>query len=261
MRALVCTAALAASLAAQQRPSLNDGEDHGDAPYLLEDGWKPLFAGPDLTAWRAAGAGKNEWVTCKGILWDRLLGPTRLGCVGSPGDRLLNSLAGRTVNLATEEKFGDAELYLEFLLAKGSNSGVYLHGLYEVQVFDSYGSTEPVTSSDAGGIYHRWIDNHGVGGSAPSRNVSRPPGQWQSYHIWFQAPRFDGAGKKTNNAKFLKVVYNGFSVQQNVEVNGPTRAAMEISEAPRNPLMLQGDHGPVAYRNVYIRALRPIIER
>ena len=96
------------------------------------------------------------------------------------------------MNLVTDQKFGDIELYLEFMLAKGSNSGVYLHGLYEVQIFDSYGSTEPMTSSDGGGIYHRWIDNHGVGGSAPSRNASRRPGEWQSYHIWFRAPRFDG---------------------------------------------------------------------
>ena len=79
------------------------------------------------------------------------------------------------------------------MLAKGSNSGVYMHSLYECQIFDSWGSTEPVTSSDGGGIYHRWIDNHGVGGSAPSRNASRRPGEWQSYHIWFRAPRFDAA--------------------------------------------------------------------
>ena len=100
-----------------------------------------------------------------------------------------------------------------------------------------------------------------MGGSKPSAQRIAPPGQWQSYHIWFQAPRFDAAGKKVANAKFLRVVYNGFSVQENVEVEGGTRAAMEIPEAPLNPLMLQGDHGPVAYRNIYVRPLRPIIER
>src|ERR1051326_6330254 len=164
---------------------------------------------------------------------------------------MLNGPHGRTVNLATDQKFSDIELYLEFMLAKGSNSGVYLHGLYEVQIFDSYGSTEPVTSSDCGGIYHRWIDNHGVGGSAPSRNASRRPGEWQSYHIWFRAPRFDASGKKTENAKFIRALFNGLSVQSNVEVDGPTRAAMNIPEAAGNPIMLQGDHGPVAFRNVY----------
>jgi hypothetical protein len=173
----------------------------------------------------------------------------------------MNGPAGRTANLVTEEKFGDIELYLEFMLAKGSNSGVYLHGLYEVQVFDSYGSTEPVKSSDGGGIYHRWINNQGVGGSAPRLNASRMPGQWQSYYILFQGPRFDGSGKKTANAKFLRVIYNGTMVQEDVEVDGPTRAAMDIAEAATNPIMLQGDHGPVAFKDIYWRPLRPLIER
>jgi hypothetical protein len=79
--------------------------------------------------------------------------------------------------------------------------------------------------------------------------------------VWFQAPRFDATGKKTTNAKFLRVVYNGLSVQKEVECEGPTRAAMEIPEAPMGPLMIQGDHGPVALRNIYIRPLRPIIDR
>src|SRR2546425_4789963 len=236
---------------------------HGEPPYLLEDGWTPLLNGKDLTGWRGQSAGENQWLTTTGILWERLLGPTRLQPAPrtAPGGVILNGPNGRTVNLVTEQKLGDTELYLEFMLAKGSNSGVYLHGLYEVQIFDSYGSTEPVTSSDCGGIYHRWINNKGVGGSAPSRNVCRPPGQWQSYHIWFRAPRFDASGRKTENAKFIRVVFNGLSVQINVEVDGPTRAAMNIPEAVANPIMLQGDHGPVAFRNVYWRPLRQIVER
>lgn len=251
----------AVSMAAQARPEFTDGDTHGDPPYLLEDGWTPLLNGRDTSGWHGLGSEPNEWLTARGILWERLLGPTRLTALGGPGDRILNGPRGRTVNLASDRKFGDVELYLEFMLAKGSNSGVYLHGLYEVQVFDSYGSTEPVKSSDGGGIYHRWINNQGVGGSAPSRNASRPPGQWQSYYIWFRAPRFDAGGKKTENARFLRVVFNGFSVQDSVEVDGPTRAAMDIPEAAVNPIMLQGDHGPVAFRNIYVRPLRPIIER
>ncbi len=192
-----------------------------------------------------------------GTVWET----SRTNGLPPRADRLLNGPHGRTVNLITDQKSGDTELYLEFMLAKGSNSGVYLHGLYEVQIFDSYGSTEPVTSSDCGGIYHRWINNKGVGGSAPSRNACRPPGQWQSYHIWFRAPRFDGSGRKTENAKFIRVLFNGFSIQNNAEVDGPTRAAMDIPEAAENPIMLQGDHGPVAFRNIYWRALRPLIER
>ncbi|HZT28265.1 MAG TPA: DUF1080 domain-containing protein [Bryobacteraceae bacterium] len=252
---------LAGCLAAQPRHQLNDGDAHGDPPYLLEDGWTPLLNGRDLSGWHGLGSGPNDWFTTTAILWERLLGPTRLSAVPRPGGRILNGPRGRTVNLVTDQKFGDVELYLEFMIPKGSNSGVYLHGLYEVQVFDSYGSTEPLTSSDCGGIYHRWINNRGVGGSAPSRNACRRPGEWQSFQIWFRAPRFDASGKKVESAKFLRVLQNGLSIQKDVEVDGPTRAAMEIPEAPTNPLMLQGDHGPVAYRNIYIRPLREIIER
>jgi hypothetical protein len=250
-------------LPAQKRPELNDGEMHGDAPFLLEDGWKPLLSGKDLSGWKGQSTAANEWITTTGILWDRLLGPTRLRAIPGPipGGTIVNGPTGRTVNLVTDEKLGDIELYLEFMVAKGSNSGVYLHGLYEVQVFDSWASEQPITSSDCGGIYHRWINERGVGGSAPSRNASRRPGEWQSFYILFQGPRFDASGKKTANAKFLRVVHNGLTIQKDVEVDGPTRAAMNLAEAATNPLMLQGDHGPVAYKNIYWRPLRPIIDR
>lgn len=247
---------------APQRSITNDGDAHGDAPYLIEAGWTPLLNGKDLTGWRGTNpAAKNDWFTTTGITWERLLGPTRLGASPAPGDRMVNGPTGRTINLVTEQKFGDMELYLEFMIAKGSNSGVYLHGLYEVQIFDSWGATEAMSTSDGGAIYHRWIENQGVGGSAPSRNASRRPGEWQSYHIWFRAPRFDASGKKMASAKFLRVVHNGLSVQKDVEVEGPTRAAMELAEAATNPLMLQGDHGPVAFRNIYWRPLRELIKR
>jgi hypothetical protein len=244
----------------QKRPEFNDGDAHGDPPFLYEDGWHALLNGKDLTGWHGYSGVKNDWFTTRYVLWDRLLGPTRLSGEPQPSGTMLNG-QGRTTNIVTDEKLGDIELYVEFMLAKGSNSGVYLHGLYECQIFDSYGSTEPVTSSDGGGIYHRWIDNKGVGGSAPSRNACRRPGEWQSYQIWFRAPRFDASGKKTENGKFIRVLFNGLSVQNNVEVDGPTRAAMDIPEAATNPLMLQGDHGPVAFRNIYWHELRPIIER
>ena len=263
LSAAILATALLPGLYGQRRPVLNDGEMHGDAPYLLEDGWTPLLDGKDLSGWHGINANKNEWLTTTGVLWDRLLGPTRLSAVPGPvpGGTILNGPTGRTVNLVTDQKFGDVELYLEFMLAKGSNSGVYLHGLYEVQIFDSYDSTEAISSSDGGGIYHKWIDNHGVGGSAPSRNASRRPGEWQSYYILFRAPRFDASGRKTENARFLRVVYNGLTVQRNVECDGPTRASMTHPEAATNPIMLQGDHGPVAFRNIYVRPLREIIER
>ncbi|HEY3742658.1 MAG TPA: DUF1080 domain-containing protein [Bryobacteraceae bacterium] len=254
--------ALAALSFAQQEVT-DDGDLHGDAPYLIEPGWRPLLNGKDLSGWHGAYPNaKNDWLTVRGVLWERLLGPTRLVPRNpEPSGEMLNGAHGSTVNLVTDEKFGDVEVYLEFLLAKGSNSGVYLHTLYEVQIFDSFGTQMPVTSSDGGGIYHRWINEHGVGGSAPKVNASRRPGEWQSYHIWFRAPRFDASGKKTENAKFLRVLYNGRLVQEDVECDGPTRAALNIPEAATNPIMLQGDHGPVAFKNIYVRPLRPLIHR
>lgn len=257
---LYCFALTLTALIWAQRQELNDGEAHGDPPFLLEDGWRPLLNGRDTSGWKGQ-TGPHEWFTTKGVKWERLLGPTRLSGGREAAGTILNGPNGRTQNLVTEEKFGDVELYLDFLIPKGSNSGVYLHGLYEIQIFDSYGSPESMKTSDGGAVYHRWIDEKGVGGSAPSRNASRRPGEWQSYQIWFRAPRFDTSGKKVENAKFLRVLHNGLSVQSNVEVDGPTRAAMTHPEAPTNPLMLQGDHGAVAFKNIYVRPLRTIINR
>ena len=259
---LICFTALAALALGQQEVSA-DGDPHGDAPYVIEPGWRPLLNGKDLTGWHGVNPqAKNEWMTVRGVDWERLLGPTRLAPrFPEPSGKMLNGPNGRTVNIVTDEKFGDVELYVEFILAKGSNSGVYLHGLYEVQIFDSYGSEEPMTSSDGGGIYHKWINEQGVGGSAPKVNASRRPGEWQSYQIWFRGPRFDSSGKKTENAKFLRVLHNGRMVQEGVECDGPTRAAMNLQEAATNPIMLQGDHGPVAFQNIYVRPLRPLIHR
>ena len=91
--------------------------------------------------------------------------------------------------------------------------------------------------------------------------AERPAGQWQSLHVWFQAPRFDDKGKKISNAKFLRVLFNGILIHEDVERKEPTRACMNISEAATNPIMLQGDHGPVAFRNIYIRPLRPLSQK
>jgi hypothetical protein len=249
----------------QQAPRysvIQDGEAHGDPPYLLEDGWQPLLNGTDLGGWRPCDAGaKHEWFTTQFVRYERILSPTQLSGRTAPSGVILNGPAGKTANLCTERGFGDVELYLEFMLAKGSNSGVYLQGLYEMQIFDSWGATEEMSTSDAGAIYHQWIDNRGVGGSAPRVNAARRPGEWQSYQAWFRAPRFDKAGKKTEAARFLRVLLNGQTVQADVAVEGPTRASLTAPEGAEHPLMLQGDHGPVAFRNIYVRPLRPLIVR
>jgi hypothetical protein len=99
------------------------------------------------------------------------------------------------------------------------------------------------------------------GGIGPKARADRPPGQWQSLHYWFQAPRFDASGKKIANATFLRILHNGQLIHENVERRGPTVASMKIPEAPTNPIMLQGDHGAVAFRNIYVRPLRPLAAR
>ncbi|CAN5380592.1 hypothetical protein BH23BAC1_BH23BAC1_05040 [soil metagenome] len=154
-------------------------------------------------------------------------------------------------NLISAFEHGDIELELEFMVTKGSNSGVYLQGRYEVQIFDSWG-VKNQKHSDAGGIYQRWDEEKQLGYEGrPARvNVSKAPGLWQHYKIIFEAPRFNAEGKKVKNARFVQVIHNGVLIHENVEVSGPTRAAQFNDERAVGPLMLQGDHGPVAFRNI-----------
>lgn len=161
-------------------------------------------------------------------------------------------------NMFTEIEHGDIELKIEFLVPKGSNSGIYLQGRYEVQILDSWNISEP-RFSDVGGIYERWDDSKlegekGYEGFPPKINAGIAPGLWQEYHILFRAPRFDDAGNKTENARFEKVYLNGVLIHENVEVTGPTRASEFTEEVEEAPIMLQGDHGPVAFRNIRYKA-------
>jgi hypothetical protein len=192
-----------------------------------------LWAVISLSGWQAQDPGKpNEWVIENGVL--------------------VNGKSGKTVNLVTTEKYGDVEAEIEFMVPRGSNSGVYFQGLYEIQILDSYGKTD-LKFGDCGGIYARYIDGKTVGGAAPRVNASKPPGEWQTFQVWFRAPRFDANGKKIRNAIFEKVLHNGVLIHENVEVEGPTRASMSHPEAATGPLMLQGDHGPVAFRRIQIK--------
>ena len=167
---------------------------------------------------------------------------------------VVNGTGGRTVDILTTAEYADIRVEFDFNVPKGSNSGVYFMGRYEVQIFDSYGVTDP-KHSDCGGIYERWANDRGFEGKAPRVNASKAPGEWQHFDITFRAPRFDGSGRKVENARFKKVVLNGKVVQEEVEVSGPTRAAHYEDEQVGGPLMAQGDHGPVAFRNVRITPL------
>jgi len=158
-------------------------------------------------------------------------------------------------DLLTTTEHGDAELELDYMLAKGSNSGIYLQGRYELQLLDSWGVKSP-KAGDNGGIYERWDDSKpegqkGFEGYAPRQNVSRAPGLWQHVRVVFQAPRFDATGKKTQNARLLRVELNGVTIHENVELLGPTRGALGEEKAT-GPLRFQGDHGAVAFRNIYL---------
>ena len=237
---------------AQSLPDLYHDESAGDPPYLTQPGWRALLNGRDLAGWHAENQAPHDWFTSTAVTWKRVFSPIRLTAKAAAGDRIVNGKDGKTANLISDEKLGSFELYLEFLLAKGSNSGVFLHGLYEVQIFDSFGYAGPLTVGDAGGIYER---ADGSAGSPPARNAAKPPGEWQSLHVWFQAPRFD-ATRMTGKPKILRVLLNGMQVQENVTLAGPTLSSLNIPEAAANPIMLQGDHGPVAYRNIYVREFK-----
>ncbi|MEP6612308.1 MAG: family 16 glycoside hydrolase [Mucilaginibacter sp.] len=174
------------------------------------------------------------------------------------GTGILVNLPGKkdAKDLFTKTAYGDVDLELDYMMAKGSNSGIYLQGRYEIQLLDSWGTVNP-KSGDNGGIYERWDDSkpdgqQGYDGYAPRQNASRAPGLWQHMKISFQAPHFDSNGQKISNAKVLSVWLNGVLIQDNVELAGPTRGAIDNKETVSGPLRLQGDHGPVAFRNIKI---------
>jgi hypothetical protein len=154
-------------------------------------------------------------------------------------------------NIFTAFEHGDIYLEMDFMMPKGSNSGIYLQGRYEVQLFDSWDVKNP-KQVDCGSIYERWNEatQTGFEGHIPRVNACLAPGLWQHLALEFQAPRFDAAGKKTQNAVMKKVVLNGITLHENVILRGPTRAAAFMDEQPKGALMIQGDHGQVAFRNI-----------
>ena len=204
---------------------------------LLTQAVEP-FNGKDLTGWKLKGsAEKSKWKVGKAALDPA----AQNKLVVTEGAELVNAQGGG-VDLYSEAKHGDALIELELMVPKGSNSGVYVMGEYEVQVLDSFGK-EKMGTGDIGALY----------GAAPPRvNASKAPGEWQKMVIDFRAPRFGPDGKKTAHAKFVKIELNGQVIQENVEMKGPTPAGVSGKEAATGPLMFQGDHGPVAYRGIKI---------
>src|SRR5207248_7095028 len=166
---------------------------------------------------------KSKWTAAGAITLDPKM-PNRFATPAKGTGILLNGGDGRGVDLLTETTHGDCELHVEFNVPKGSNSGVYFQGQYEVQILDSFGKKDKdLKYGDCGGVYNT---------AAPRTNASKAPGEWQSFDVVFRAPRFDGTGKKTANAKFVKVVHNAKLIHENVEVKGPTTAALGGPERP-----------------------------
>ncbi|PVD50542.1 DUF1080 domain-containing protein [Terrimonas sp.] len=181
------------------------------APLLLRASapvWgKPvkLFNGKDLAGWKAVGR-ENQWQVINGILTSPRSG----------------------ANLITEQKFNDFKLHIEFRCPKGSNSGIYLRGRYEVQIMDSKGE---VPQKDLLSAIYGFI--------TPNEMAAKEAGEWQSYDI-------------TLEGRVVTVVLNGKTVICRVPIPGITGGALDSNEGEPGPIYIQGDHGPIEYRNIVI---------
>ncbi len=164
-----------------------------------------LFNGKDLTGWKPRSTEvKNGWIVRDGLLFDE-----------QPGN-----------DLVTEQKFTDFQIHAEFRYPKGSNSGIYLRGRYEVQIEDNYGD-EP-DSHKIGGVY---------GFLTPCLNAAKKPGEWQTMDI-------------TLVGRVVTVVFNGEKVIDRQTIPGITGGALDSDEGSPGPILLQGDHGPIEFRKV-----------
>ena len=163
-----------------------------------------LFNGTNLKGWHATG--DNQWVVEKGVLKSPHSG----------------------ANLITDETFNDFKLHIEFRFPKGSNSGVYLRGRYELQIEDDEAGQQ--AKEQLGAVY---------GFLAPSVQAGKGPGEWQTYDI-------------TLVGRMLTVILNGKITICNREIPGITGGAINSNEGEPGPLYIQGDHGPIEYKTILI---------
>ncbi len=263
LRLLPCLAALAlAGTASSQGPGYTDTPQIPGQKWRVHDAARPrpvavdpgpeqppapvpadaivLFDGTDLDAWQKGNGDAAEW---------------KLVDSGGPGAEGVKAMeVNRTGAIQTRESFGSCQLHVEWCApaeVKGEsqgrgNSGVFLMGRYEIQVLDSY-ENPSYADGQAAAIY---------GQKPPEVNACRPPGQWQSYDIFFTAPRFDG--DDCVSPAYVTVVHNGILVQNHVAFMGPTQHRQTTSYSPhpaKLPIQLQ-DHGnPVRFRNLWIRPM------
>ena len=188
------------------------------------------------------GTNLNEWTNSDGAAagW-------------KVGDGAMTVVKG-TGTVQTKRNFGSMQLHLEWrspaeVVSEGQgrgNSGVFLNGIYEVQVLDSY-NNRTYSNGQAAAIYKQYM---------PLVNACRPPGEWQTYDIIYMQPEFNQDGIKVKSGT-LTVIQNGILVQNNIEIKGTT-PYIGLPKNPAHgdgPLILQ-DHGnPVSYRNIWVREL------
>jgi hypothetical protein len=192
-----------------------------------------LFNGRDLAGWESAKGGPAQWGVENGELVD----------MPKSGD------------IRTTQVFGDIQLHVEWMVPllppdrKGQdrgNSGIYLQGLYELQVLDSYDNPTYV-NGEAGSIYKQ---------SAPLVNALKPAPNWQAYDVVYYAPRFYKDGTLAEPAR-VTVFLNGVLVQSNFAIRGPTeyRGIPVYKPHGDGPILLQAHNNPVRYRNLWVRKL------
>jgi len=191
-----------------------------------------LFDGKDLSKWESADGQPAKWRIDQGAL----------------------VVAPKTGDIRTKEKFGDCQLHIEWAtpsVVQGEgqgrgNSGVYLQNRYEIQVLDSY-QNKTYFHGQAGSLYKQY---------APLVNVTRPPGEWQTYDIVFRAPRF-GADGEVQRPGSVSVFHNGVLVQDHVEIKGSTtHEGGPVYEAHGPDSIKLQDHGnETRFRNIWIRKL------
>jgi hypothetical protein len=157
-------------------------------------------------------------------------------------------------DLLTVTKFTDFELAIEFQAT--SNSGVYLQGRYEIQVDNSFGAKPKLIEKD--GKKMEVFDSHQCGAIygriAPSKNMAKPPKEWQSFRVVFHGAR--GEGNKVTKKARVTLLWNGEKVIDDAEIDGPTGGNLDGKVTEPGPLLLQGDHGRVAFRNIKIRPIK-----
>ena len=198
-------------------------DDPGPAPDLSKVKYGlpiKLFNGKDLTGWRLINPNQaNGFKVVNGELVNDPVSP--------------DGQHGNFGNIRTDSEFDDFKLSLEVNVPEGSNSGVYLRGMYEVQVVDSYGKA--LDMHNMGALYSR---------ITPSVAAEKPAGEWQTMEMILCN-------------RHLTVVLNGTKIIDNQPVYGPTGGAMQADVLKSGPIYLQGDHGKVFYRNI---VLTPILK-